>query len=177
MSTWAFLAGTGLIIAGISVVGGIVALLKQSVVVDESGHVTAVEIPLLGRLTTNYPSLVAIFLGLALAAFVINKITPEPDRIKLLADFDTNGVQAGNHIFVGAIPSKYLRSETATVESSHSYSLDVDRKEEYNVIGFTLVRGVEGRPVYLLAQGPARMDEEGKAMIFAGSFNHLIEEN
>jgi hypothetical protein len=46
-------------------IGGVVALLRQKVVVDQSGQVTSIEILLLGKFNSNYPSLVAVAIGAA----------------------------------------------------------------------------------------------------------------
>src|SRR5882757_3424246 len=53
---------------------GFIALLKQKTYIDpETKQPTEVEVPVLGKLKTNYPALVFIFLGFAAAYFAFNK--------------------------------------------------------------------------------------------------------
>jgi len=65
------------ILYGISVLSillGFVALLKQKTYINEATkEVTEVELPLVGKLKTNYPSLVFLAMGIFLAVFVFNK--------------------------------------------------------------------------------------------------------
>jgi hypothetical protein len=65
------------ILYGISVLSillGFVALLKQKTYINETTKtVTEVELPLVGKLKTNYPSLVFLALGIFLAVFVFNR--------------------------------------------------------------------------------------------------------
>jgi hypothetical protein len=65
------------ILYGISVMSillGFVALLKQKTYINEATkEVTEVELPLVGKLKTNYPSLVFLAMGIFLAVFVFNK--------------------------------------------------------------------------------------------------------
>lgn len=53
---------------------GFVALLKQKTYLDsETKQPTEVEVPLVGKLKTNYPALLFVFLGFAAAYFAFNK--------------------------------------------------------------------------------------------------------
>lgn len=68
MDTGSLILVTGvLVIALVATLGGIIALLTQRVVVDDAGHVTDIEIPLLGRFRSNYPSIAAVVIGALLA--------------------------------------------------------------------------------------------------------------
>ena len=68
MDTSSFvLALVVLLVAIIATVGGVIALFTQKVVVDSAGHVTEIEIPLLGKFKSNYPSLAAVVIGALLA--------------------------------------------------------------------------------------------------------------
>lgn len=65
------------ILYGISlvcIVLGFTALLKQKTYIDsETKEPTEVELPILGKMKTNYPSLIFLAMGIFLAAFVFNK--------------------------------------------------------------------------------------------------------
>jgi hypothetical protein len=57
-----------------SILLGFVALLKQKTYVNEkTKEVTEVELPMVGKLKTNYPSLLFLAMGIFLAVFVFNK--------------------------------------------------------------------------------------------------------
>ena len=61
----------------LSIVFGFVALLKQKTYVDtKTKQPTEIEIPIFGKLKTNYPSLVFLFVGFLLAYFTFDKSFP-----------------------------------------------------------------------------------------------------
>ena len=55
MSGILFLISFVLVIALICVIGGIYALLRQQIVVDEHGQPSEIELPWFGKIKTNYP--------------------------------------------------------------------------------------------------------------------------
>ena len=56
---------------------GFVALLKQKTYIDPAtNQPTGIELPVLGKLKTNYPALVFVFLGVGLAAIAFEKSYP-----------------------------------------------------------------------------------------------------
>ena len=64
-------------ISGMSIVLGFIALLTQRIYVDTNTQKTIqMEIPILGKMKTNYPALAFVFLGFVLALVAVNK-TPE----------------------------------------------------------------------------------------------------
>ncbi len=73
------------IVFGLVALIGAYALLRQKLIVDDSGNVIEVEIPIFGKIKSNYPSVVAIFIAAALCAFIIDKLTFEPDKIPMVA--------------------------------------------------------------------------------------------
>ena len=57
-------------IAALSIILGFIALIKQKVYLDkDTKKQTELEIPILGKLKTNYPSLVFVFLGFFLVYY------------------------------------------------------------------------------------------------------------
>lgn len=61
----------------LSIVLGFVALLKQKTYLDsETKEPVEIEVPIIGRMKTNYPAMVFVFLGFSLAFFVVNKCLP-----------------------------------------------------------------------------------------------------
>ena len=51
------------------IVLGFVALLKQKTYLDRKSGQTTIEVPLAGKMTTNFPALVFVFLGFVLALY------------------------------------------------------------------------------------------------------------
>jgi hypothetical protein len=61
-------------ISSLSIVLGFFALIKQKTYIDaDTKQPTEVEVPILGKLKTNYPALVFVFLGFAASIFAFNK--------------------------------------------------------------------------------------------------------
>ncbi len=70
------------LLASISILLGFIALLKQKTYLDsKTNQPTDVEVPLVGRLKTNYPALVFVFLGFCLAFYVVHKSLPQKEII------------------------------------------------------------------------------------------------
>ena len=65
-------------VAALSIILGFIALLTQKIYLDPDTKqpTTEVEIPFLGKLRTNIPALVFVFLGIVLAAFAFNRAFP-----------------------------------------------------------------------------------------------------
>ncbi len=62
----------GVILAVLSVFLGFIALLKQKTYVDQkTQEPTEVEVPFFGKMKTNYPSLLFVFLGFALFFYIV----------------------------------------------------------------------------------------------------------
>lgn len=131
-----------LLIALVAVLGGIVALIRQKVVVDEAGHVTDIEIPLLGRFRSNYPSIAAVVIGALLAFGTLHMTGIKPGKIPITAKVlvaSSNGQMRPN-VIVGAIPREY-RAEQPQVAASHwkEIKVFVDKSKTYGVIVYTPV--------------------------------------
>ncbi len=63
--------------SALSVLLGFVALLTQKIYIDSStNQPTDVDIPFFGKLKTNYPALIFVFLGFAMAYATLNKCYP-----------------------------------------------------------------------------------------------------
>ena len=61
-------------ISVLSIVLGFIALLTQKIYIDSrTNTLTEVEIPLFGKMKTNFPALIFVFLGFALIFFVVEK--------------------------------------------------------------------------------------------------------
>ena len=168
-----FLLGFALFVALCAVVGGLWVLFKQKVVVDEAGAVSEVDIPFLGKLKTNYPSLIAIMLGIALAWNVQSRLdlVVEVPTTPLNARIDLDGTPEGSQVYVSAVPQKYLRAQSVSGAAEEDrITIDVDEPGPYNVVAF-IVTGIspEGRPIYKVVYGPAKLNAEPRSFEFSGS--------
>lgn len=66
-------------ISVLMIILGFIALLKQKIYIDaDTQKATEIDIPILGKMKTNYPSLVFIFLGVLIIFYSIEKFHPPP---------------------------------------------------------------------------------------------------
>lgn len=161
-----------LMIALVCVIGGVAALLKQQVILDQNGQPSEIELPWFGKIKTNYPSLFAISLGIVLAAFVVGKLNPtvEIRNLSLVATLETDDLPSGSYVMVAAFPQRYLRGSSELFrEGKGSIELSVDEPGPYSVVALSPTEfDAEGRPVYTVTQGPATFDASGSQLVFSG---------
>lgn len=171
MGSSALIAILSLSVSAIICLGGVFALLKQKIIVDESGNPTSVDIPLLGKIQTNYPSLVAIFLGVALSAYVLNSTKFNPDTIELEASVTLHEGSKARDVFVGAIPSRYLKhANNISPGATGKVKISVDDVDTYSVVAFMVVKVDEdGKALYALSHGPAEIDLERDVAVYKGT--------
>lgn len=75
-----------LVAAILSVLLGFIALISQKIYVDaQKKSLTEVNVPILGRMRTNYPSLIFVFLGFSLMFYVLGNLPPK------LVDWEISG--------------------------------------------------------------------------------------
>lgn len=160
----------GMLISTIICAGGVWALLKQKVLLDANTHeVTSVEIPFFGKVKTNYPSIVAIFIGAALSYTIIDGVKIEDPVIDLEARVKLDDSLATNNLFVGAIPAKYLKTSSNLVGGVENLvSMRVNQEDEYSIVAFSLTGVVQGKPRYALVHGPVNKDDVKAMLVFNG---------
>lgn len=162
-----------LIIALASVVGGMVALLKQQVVVDENGNPSEIELPWFGKIRTNYPSLFAIALGIVLAGFVSMKLDPDVVPIRnlpLVATLETDDLPAGSYVMVAAFPQRYTLASSELLNGGKGeIEFSVDEPGPYTVVALTPTDFAGGRTIYSVTQGQAKFDEKTNRLVFSGT--------
>lgn len=172
MSETLILLALVLLIALVSVAGGLLALLKQQVVVDKDGKPSEINLPWFGKIKTNYPSLFAIALGIVLAAFVTTKLSVnvKVDAIPLVATIETDGLPPGTYVTVAAFPQRYLLSTNQTrSDGTATVQFTVDEPGvPYSVVATSPIGFEDGRPVFAMAQGQATPDAAGRQLVFSG---------
>lgn len=172
MSSSALLLGMVLVAALSAVVGGLWILSKQQVVVTENGDISEIDIPFFGKLSTNYPSLIAILLGIALAWAVQSRldIGHNPSTVPLTAKLALDGIPENSYVFVTAVPQRYLMAATnLSPGAENKITIDVDEPGPYSVIAFTVSDITpDGRSIYAITHGPAVLNAEPKGFVFAG---------
>lgn len=146
MDTASFiLALVVLLVALVATAGGIAALLMQKVVVNEAGQVTEIEIPILGKFRTNYPSMAAVAIGTILAYGVLHVMGLRPETVPITAKvlLDHPSQQLMSDVFVGVIPQRY-QIWKANVRTSERKDIKilVDKARNYHVIVYT-VTGID----------------------------------
>lgn len=154
-----------LLIAAVAVAGAIAALLLQRVFVDNQGHAVEIELPMLGKLKTNYPAIGALALGLVLSFGVLHKVTLKPDMIpvttSVLVEHPTTQVRP--QVFVGVIPQEYHVVNNVDSGQPKDVTLMVRKGGNYHVVVYT-VTGVD-------ENGHARKVVDDGAVARDGKFN------
>jgi hypothetical protein len=179
MSGIFFLISFVLMIALVCVIGGIYALLRQQIVVDQNGQPSEIELPWFGKITTNYPSLIAVGLGIALATFVVSKLetTPEIRALPLIATLETDNLPPGSYVMVAAFPQRYLKGSQEFFQNGKgTMELQVEEPGPYTVVALSVTElGADGRPIYTVTQGPAIFDGNAGRLSFTGRLtrNHF----
>lgn len=157
--------------------GGVLALLlsvvflfKQKTVVDQSGHVTEIEVPFFGKIKSNYPSVLIAFIGAALAAFTVNRIQPIPEMTDFLAEVgmaegaETNELPA----FVGVVPQSWFRALQLDSSGQGTVSFGVNAGQDYQVVVLKPVWVDETRTRYQSVYGSALYNTEKDSLFFEG---------
>lgn len=81
----------------IVLLGGMSLVLQKVYKVDSTtGEKTTVEIPLFGKLSTNYPAIVFVFIGAALSTYTLNKTMESDDHWVVSGSFRTPNAEAIN---------------------------------------------------------------------------------
>jgi hypothetical protein len=94
----------------------------------------------LGKFNTNYPSLVAVAIGAALAYGVYHKVTIVPDSMVIIArvDVEPAGVMTKPQVFVGVIPQEYhLVKTNVTPGQTTTIPVTVRKASNYHAIVYT----------------------------------------
>lgn len=157
----------GMICAILAIVSGVVLIFKSKVVVDSHGNPTEVEIPFFGKLKTNAPSIVAIFIGAALAGYVVHIDADRPLKVALKAQIKADK-PAGFPVILGAVPLDYfVTGSEPNPQGVFELTVPVVKNGSYGVI---VVRPVEvtedGKTAYSVTTGQARIDGDG--YLYAG---------
>ena len=130
--------------------GGLYALVMQKVIVNEDNEPISIELPLIGRLRTNYPSIAAIFLGIAVALIVFLR-WPFPERqydemplvatINILDSESSNSEGIPRTVYVGAIPMKYHKVENVVLPNTpKELKLNVNESDFYYAFAYTVTK-------------------------------------
>jgi hypothetical protein len=171
MDTSSFvLALVVLLVAIVATLGGVIALLKQKVVVDEAGHVTEIEIPLVGKFKSNYPSLAAVAIGTLLAFGVLHTLGIHPEKIPIIAKvlLKHPSQQLVSDVFVGVIPQQYhvVKSNVQT-DQAKTIRILVDKANNYHVIVYTVtgINPISGQAQKVVADGVPDENNEFEATL------------
>lgn len=141
------LACFALLIALTVVLGGLIILGKQKIVVNDEGQVTSVDVPFLGKVRTNYPSVVAIFFGILLAAFVLQQIPFHPvterqmplKAVIQLVDYSTH--PSSKDVFLGVIPLKYHKMKNQVKpNTTEEIQLKVAQADDYHAVAYAVTK-------------------------------------
>lgn len=150
---------TSMIIGLIIGLGSLYILLKQKPVLDEHGNVTEIDIPIFGKLKSNYPSLAALLIGAFLVFYPLYRFpAPAPAtvrRIPVSGKVTLQGIPA-NGVMVGIVPGNLT-----PLRSDGSFNVDV-LEGEHTYTGVAYYTGANVTDVYLggvaVEKGQGRFD-------------------
>jgi hypothetical protein len=114
-------------VGGILAFGSLYILLKQKPVVDQTGNVTEIEIPLFGKLKSNYPSLAALLIAAFLVWFPLH-IFPTVTRIPVSGKVTFQGKPGNGGVTIGIVPGNLAAShddgnyEIEVLDGEHTYT-------------------------------------------------------
>ena len=103
-----------LIIGGVICVLAIVFMFKQKTIFDANGNVTSIEIPIFGKMQTNAPAIVMVFLGSAVVILVTMNWDREPDYLNVNGKIflDEEAIDRVTSVVVGVSNSSWQRTLT-----------------------------------------------------------------
>lgn len=126
---------------------GLYLLAKQKFIREADGE-TIVEIPWLGRLKTNYPSLAAFFIGAGLVIYpVYSQLTElgyEHEVYIIDGSVKREGATSHEGTMIGVIPGRYLKP----TDSNGDFKLDVYVGES-SYTGIAFYRDLDSRDIHL----------------------------
>ncbi|ARE39281.1 hypothetical protein RGUI_1140 [Rhodovulum sp. P5] len=139
----------------------------------EEGHVTDIEIPLLGKVKSNYPSVIIAFIGAAILIYTVSRVDPEVPTIDLSAAVGVaEGTQTSSlPVIIAAVPQQYLGLTTLDEAGRGKFDFKVERTHDtaYNVVVLQPVEITEdGITRYQSIHGPAEITEDQKHLLFEG---------
>ena len=132
----------GGILSALSVMLGFIALVKQKTYIDqETQKPTDIEVPFFGRLRTNYPSLVFVFLGFALAFYVVRTAQDVTDVWHIEGRFTSeDSDQKWTPVYLDLHPRRVAPAINLDT-GEFSIKLEIPRgqtfEDVYSVIGYT----------------------------------------
>jgi hypothetical protein len=140
----------GFVLSFVLAICGIVFLFKEKSVYDSAGKKIEIEVPLFGKLTTNFPAIGALVLATALAAFTLQiGFKQQPDRFPIHASVNVDGLDpsTATDVIVGIIPGSYMFVNTLGRGSKNGVSRRIYvAGGEHSYTGVAFKRGT-GRTV------------------------------
>ena len=114
-------------------IGGLYLLSKKKVIVDSSGAPTDLEIPIFGRIKTNSPILVAIFLGALLVFLPFYTSSASVPRFHVKGTVKMKSKKSLGDVLIGVLPN----SHKTFTDNDGVFSLDVlDGETTYTGVGY-----------------------------------------
>lgn len=134
--------------SGLLVVGAGCFILYKTKVLRTTGpdgkEASEIEVPFFGKMKTNYPSLIAIFIGAVLIAYPLYRFPSVPEKMKISGNIIKDGQTSQEGIIVGIISQNCM----TTTDSHGNYSLQVP-KNETSYTGLAYFRQGKIKEVYL----------------------------
>jgi hypothetical protein len=167
------LALSALLVGLVAVLGGLMVLLRRQESGSPTGGKSRVKLPILGEIETDFPSLVSIFLGIALCFVVVQKleIHHPVDTVDLVTNFVNVPEGFDAPVLVAATP--YVQNSFGLLAQEKPQVVQrVDRNNDYNTI--VLLQTEDGQAALF---GAPKYDEDGKQFVFTVDMSRFAAED
>lgn len=166
------LALSALLVGLVAVAGGLIVLFRRQTTGEAAGGKSKVKLPIVGEIETDFPSLVSIFLGIALCFVVVQKL--EIDRpietVDIVTSFTNVPEGFDAPVLVAATP--YVQNSFGLLaEENPQVVQHVDRSLDYNTI--VLFQTEDGQAALF---GAPKYDEGGKHFVFTVDMSRFAAE-
>ena len=112
--------------------GGLYLIARQKNVTDAKGNAIEVDIPLFGRVKTNYPSVLALALGACLILYPLSTWPKAPGKVPVSGKITVKGRPSAEGIMIGIVPGTF-----GVTNTDGSYTVEVPRGEaSYTAVAY-----------------------------------------
>lgn len=128
--------------------------------VNDKGEVTSVEIPILGKIKSNYPSVGICMIGAGLAVYTISRLDPPRDTVELATSFSLLEEAQANGLppIIAAVPQHLWGTANTQADALAGLSFNVDQGQ-YTVFALKIVSITDGVTRWAIAQTTAFPEE------------------
>lgn len=140
------------------IIGGLYILNKQVVIRDSvTGEISEVEVPIFGKIKTNYPSLIAIFFGPTIIFYVVSVLPPlKGEPFPITGSFEADDKSIYDSAAVEIVP----QGHSTPLNNDGSFYIKVPKVEDKMPYrAYLTYRNSDGKKGYKKAQVKQRIEK------------------